>query len=292
MKQFIFSFLSISFFSLSAHSTEILTAKTPFWQTQYESQQSAKIAPVDLALASICADYERYVSSGAFGRDDIEFLRTETGSITNRQFSAKFKIVSVKPIQLGLMPTDTPKLPLYNQPLAALEPNYLPTGPVNIRTLTGKALIETSKSLGLRTLPIQIAGDTKSPVIRVTGKDAACDLLRGNAQLQFAAETTVRISFDAQTQISEFYDRLREVTKEAFERSSTLSGRAGFVGYRLATVLPTQDPELGVEWTGHIISTFYDGTMNRNTHWSESSGEKHLTVHGAVNAPIQITLEK
>jgi len=290
--------LFTTFVAISAQSDitvpELGSAKTIFWQALYEINQSAKIITTDAKLAKVCQEYKNLMLSQKLAAEEISLLRSETESISSSQFSSYFKIVTGSAPVQDHPSSDLPKLPFYNQVLAELNSSYLPLGKVNLRIVsTGTpSLVQISNSAGLKVLPVQISGDSKNPLIKVFGKDSACDLLDGHVQLTFDSQATLKISLESQRQISDFYSHVKDITKDILAKKKSNSSRATLFGFRLAAIMPSSNSEMGSFWVSNIVETFFDENLMPNNQWTLFNGEKYLTVNGAVNAPIKIILEK
>jgi hypothetical protein len=305
MKAFNLTIIPLILIHSALARAEFAWARTAFWQAPYETNQTLHIEAVDPNLAQVCQEYKDVVVSASgtasLEATDIQMLRTLSTNVTRTQFSAKFRIAKVQSQNLiktsidsanqaaSLLSLSNP-LPDFLQFTTEILPSGLPVGAVSVVTKNG-SLSNISKSVGLPTLNIKVLGNDWSTTVELEGKDLACDLLNGAANLQFESSATVRISFDAQRRIDDFYRQVERASGEALTQKSSARGRAALLGFKLAPAFASRNigKDLSKTVMKNIIEQFFDLKMNRNSSWSSS---KHLNVDGGVSAPLHLTLEK
>jgi len=295
--------------SAGSASAETAWVKTPFWQAPYERDIVVKIVSGDKKLESICREYHELIVS-APGRTrldagDVQTLRNLTDNMSGSGFSATFRVdknATQAGIKAALDAIGAPAnhepdpIPGYSEKAGAVTPIYAPASDITV-VASPVSLTQISRSLGLKTQRIQISGDDFATGIRVFGKDVACDLLSGQARLEYEASAKVQIPYEDQKRIDGFYREVETVVKGVFQKKrSTASGRAAAIGYRLKGLIENsrlaRDDEHGAEMVSNVVDLLFDKNMQRTAVWSSINNEYHVTVNGAMAAPISIKMEK
>jgi hypothetical protein len=298
-------FLAAMFITSSA-SAELAWIKTKFWQAPYPKTQILKIQSMDGDLEQTCHLYKKLVYYNGLGTklnaEEMQFMRTYTGSIHDNQFKAKFKIS--KFASQGWIGKS---VKLANEQAGKSEPNnILPYYTASTATIYPAVLQENlavkndpssftslSQSVGLSPLPIRIIGSDLSAIIEVTGKDTACDLYLGFARLSTTGRAIVKITDDSLKPLRSFYKEFEDLSAEALSKKSSSPARAALLGYAMQPVLESlgQAEEISETWLGNLVEQFFDENMNRNKTWESHETALRLNVPVSAIAPLQITLE-
>jgi hypothetical protein len=289
-------------------SAEVAWVKSPFWQAPYVSSADLKISTSEKNLLDLCKDYREAVEYAPgktlASSSEIERKRTDGGQLGSNGFVAVFKIDPSNAsgeIQKGLAEandevqamSEKDTLPSFTLPTAQLVPTYSPRGDVKVvlgrNTLTG-----ISQSVGLAPARVIIAGEKADAQIRVMGKDLACDIVEGNAVLEYDSSAEVKISLDNQLYINEIYAKVESITNDVFAKKSSVQGRAALFGFRLTEVFgPLRlDNQTSENMVGTITEFLFDAKMQRSTAWKTFNGKNVLSANGTVIAPFKLRLGK
>lgn len=295
--------------STASASAETVWVKTPFWQAPYERNVTVKLVSGERNLDSICREYRELVVSatGQTGLDagDVQNLRNLTDSMSGSGFSALFRVdkaatqtgIKAALEALGTPGTQDPDpLPGFTQKAGAVTPIYAPSSEISV-VASQTSLTQISRSLGLKTQRIVVTGDEFSPSVRVFGKDVACDLLSGQARLEYEASGKIQISFDDQKRIDGFYRDVETIVNSVFKKKrSSVSSRAAAIGYRLKNLIENsrlaRDDEQGAGMAASVVDLLFDKNLQRTSVWSSINNEYHVTVNGATTGPVHIWMEK
>ncbi len=293
----------------SSAQAELAWVQTPYWQAPFENQQTIKIYGIDPGLEKICEDYHKTVVSSpgktSLSARGIEILRSIPSSMNENEFSARFRINEVaskkaadQSIEKANSAVETKResdvLPNFTLQTAVLYPQLSPVSEIAPVANDETAMISISRSLGLRTLPVSISGEAYRAILKISGKDLACDLLAGTAHLEFDSKAIVRISSKDQEQTDSVYVKIENLVETVFNRKKSPIGRAALLGYKAAELLaPLRlSDEKNEAIVETVVDKLFDQNMERNQLWSKDSYGYHLDVSGAAQTNIKITAEK
>lgn len=279
-------------------------AQTNFWTAPYESQIQLKLKNKQAGLEAICQDYREmakvYANSQTVGPEEIETLRRVDEWMGRPVFTATFQIdleASQKLADEGLnqiqqqidWKSSELSLPFYRQSAAEIQIDHLPFSEIEV--LAGKgSLTEISAKLGLRPLKISVLGSGPQVSVKVEGKDSVCDLLSGEAQLQYQGQARLRITDRGFQDLDGFYLGVEKMTQVVFAQRKTLIGKAALLGYKLGAELEKIDPnpsrvEILIE---NLMGRLFDSKMERTKLWTLNNGDAHLNVSASSVVPVQI----
>jgi hypothetical protein len=270
--------------------------------------QTVKLITTSKTLSETCRQYREIAVSPRGGAQvDADFLdkvRRVSDGLYTGPFKAKFR-VDLKATEALLNESigrsnqllnsgvDQSPLPMHQRALAQIIPHLGRASEISVVGRAG-SLIEVSRSVGLEALPIDIYGDDLEVEIHVQGKDVACDLLTGQAALEFESGATIKIDFNSQMDLEGFYAQVEQFTEQAFLQKRSANARAALLGFKLAQPIHalSVNSSAGERWVSNIASTFFSSSFERNSHWVLFNGKSHLSVPGSAVTTIQVKLER
>lgn len=281
-------------------------AKTKFWQVPYETGLTLKIKAADAKLPQLCKEYTELVKDADksdLSSEEISYMRSQPARAFEKDFWTSFvlnseasQVLLAQSIdKVNSESTQNPQEEIafgYTQKNAELVPQL--TSYTNLAIVDrADSLLSISRSVGLKPLGISIVGSGSQLIIKVSGKDSACDLLSGKANLNLNASAIVKISLEEQTRIDSFYKKIESVSKEVFAKSNSTKLRSALFGFKMADVLTLEKVgyEAGAQYIHYLVENFFDSDMNRNEVWRTFNNEWHLSVDGNTSVGINYKLE-
>lgn len=305
MKTIFATITTIVFLSHSAQA-EWTWAKTAFWKAPYPTQVSAKPEAITKNLPEICKDYSETVVNKRggtyFDQDELDLLRRQTDSMTSNTFYADFVVdrsVFNKDLELTISrinaaankeTTDNP-LPLYRQNTAELNVTFIPSSPINVVSKLG-SLSKVSESVGLEPIPPRVIQSQQEVLVRIWGKDAACDFFSSQAQISFQTSAVVRISMERQQELIGLYSKFQDLVSTILTTKKTPLGKAAAYGLTVGTYFQTLERNESIVegWIDQTLATFFDDKMDRSSIWGKLDNKSVLTVHGAIPKALNVTI--
>lgn len=301
------AFCSLTLFMAVVARSETGVVSTAFWQAPYETNVKIKLAAQDSRLTAICGEFRDLVGGSPdqdiIDAEEMQTLRNLNDSMNESSFSTIFTIDGVstqgaldtqlKVANQKFTPNQGGKSDLYQYTQVSTHEIPQMSLHTNIAlTATPNSLLQRSRKLGLKDQEPTLSGDNMPTKLKVFGKDAACDILRGDVTVEFDSRAKVQISLQAQTSIDNFYLSIEKMTASIFADRKTPTAKAIAFGYRAQDVfhpLGITESE-GEQITEALVNVLFDSEMNRTAIWSNFNGESHLNVQGAAFGPVHVQL--
>lgn len=157
-------------------------------------------------------------------------------------------------------------------------------------------LLKTARDLNLEPLPTKLVIKSGDGVyLNVIGKDTACDIINGSAQLLTVVNARARVGLDEQVKLKDFFYTISELTIPVLKKYMKPSSRAAMLGYYFGKYLESKFPDNTVEVNDQIIAdlieTFFEQkTMSFNGLWGQSPVGPLLTFD-AFSEIFQVSLK-
>lgn len=244
--------LIIPFSTVSANSK---WAQGPFWMAPQESEFSRGLTLVEQELIKSCESYktiyETYKNDSPDARlaEKIERFRKMALPLPMQNtFKARFSINDVDFNTMSAeaftdkegVVTETDKAPLpYFYQLKSFTSINLGDASDFIIEVTPDSFVNFSRKLSLEDVGLNIKKDRIGKVVvEVEGRDLACDLLNGRAQLMVKVPSTVQLPLEASQSLEKFYNgKLAPLIDKTLSGSDSLTQKAIKLGYRLGVML-------------------------------------------------------
>ncbi|MBX2994966.1 MAG: hypothetical protein KF681_09090 [Bdellovibrionaceae bacterium] len=292
----------------SSAQAELAWVKGPFWQAPIEKNISIKLVTKHKDLAKTCKTYRELIlnASGKVDLDatEVDYARTESEGFLGGKFAVVFTVdaeasqtvnaANLTRANSSLRSLQTPDpLPYYTQPVDEIAPTFIVRGDVEVLSGQG-SLTGVSKSLGLKQTKTFFTGEGYQTSIKVYGRDLACDLLLGQAALQFESGAKVKIALENQLKIDEFYRGLETTTVSIFAKKKSATGRAALFGFRAVDALSSLrlSPEQTEVMIGNLVEHLFDANMQRNSQWKSLGSQYSIPVYGTIDAVVNVRGEK
>ncbi len=295
---------SLMFPMASMASTK--TARTQYWMTKAPESIFLRMVPESQHLTDVCLEYKSSIGwndgSTPLGKEEIEYLRMDPENLQEDKFSAKFIFDEVtrgpsvaEAVRQANLELESGHglFPNYNQKLAELQMDYLASSAIDFK-LESRSLAGASKKLGLSLHPVQVLRSGSKVYIKVTGRDAACDVLNSKAHVSYETRALAKIGLEEQLKIKSFYADFQELVKEAFAMKRTGRGRAALVGFKAYDLLKKHNvfDDQAESFTEGLVNDFFDNEMNRTALWKmDSNGNYFFEIPGAKEVNPRIILE-
>lgn len=295
----------------SSAQAELVLHKTAFWQTMYEKNQVLIMTAAEPNLSKACEDYKNKVTPNGnqsnFGKEDIEILRrvakdvwqpnyVNTKFVVDVQKSTSALRQSIEAANVGLKNAQPDQsLPEYTANLAELSLSLESQSKGSLVT-NRSSLTKISEGLGLKALPFKILGGGEGLTIQFEGLDTACDLLSGNASLEFESVGQVIISEEDQKNLTAFYEPASGLVKDVFGKRKAPSVRAAVVGLKVGSLvdqLHRQNKDITANQVANFVERFFDDKFNPNSHWSFGSDGLFSSLSvpfRSMNAAVHISV--
>ncbi len=243
--------LLLFFVSVSSFASELKTVKTPFWQAPQVSEVELKLTPKESDLVSACDHFKRLMFSQEgkpyshtverFERFRSSMLISAPMGVRNFQTHLVLSNPEILEQEVETFYRDQNKhLPYYFQEKAITSIDLRNGLEVKINILkpdSSYTLLGRNIGAGPSLMSIDFAHG--EPILRIEGKDVACDLVEGNISLEVETPAYVRITGEQQKKIQEFYEkRINQSLKKALSRKTTNANRLGArLGYHFGNDL-------------------------------------------------------
>lgn len=272
-----------------------------FWQAPYASSRQVKVQSVDSALGKECARirsiYNTLNVSDLESARRAEFLRKMPSSDSmDLEFSTYFMLPNLNATFEGIIPQHRRSaLPFYNQntSISIVDSDSIS----DLRIVFKKGTLSAqSVSMGLPILPITVVKENGKMFIKVTGKDAACDVLDGGAFISGSVAATIQISEKSQIEMSEFYTAVAKELKTVLASKEGMFAKASRISFRLSNIIaPNTSYSKQVEdSTLALFKLLFDeNNLSKSAVWDKFAGEDIISpnqfpknVHIKINFGI------
>lgn len=149
---------------------------------------------------------------------------------------------------------------------------------LKINQLQESGFLKIGKELGLLPLPVSVVVKHGDGVyLLVTGKDTACDILKGNARLSAIANVSSTITLSEQIKFKNLFANISKMTRKATKSYKNSNQRAAMLGFHFGSYLQSNFKDYPVESYDEtirlLVGSLFDKDMNLNKLWDNSSGE-------------------
>ena len=240
---------------LSTVSANSKWAQGPFWMAPQESEFTRGLTLVESELIKSCESYktiyETYKNDPADERlaEKIERFRKMALPLPmQNSFKARFAINDVDFNSMSIegftdkegIVSDTEKAPLpYFYQLKSFTTVNLGDASEFAIEVTSDSFVNFSRKLLLEDAGLNLKKDRIGKVVlEVEGRDLACDLLQGRAQVMTKLPSVVQLPTDASKFLETFYNgKLAPIIDKTLSASDSLTQKALKLGYRLGVQL-------------------------------------------------------
>ncbi len=286
--------------------------QTNFWQAPYPTDYKIVIKSSSQDLAKSCQQLDKVAwnaegTSQVWKADQMARLRTAAlPSQDEETFQTDFKITNMRGFNL-LSEAQTKELSELVAVAASVDtisnfsqlPSEIILRAFEFSKLTfafkPKSLTQVSESFGLEPIPISVLENEDGPYLRIFSKDVACDLILHRLALSTKSSAVIKISLEQQIQLSDFYAKVESISKSIIASRKNPISRAALLGFRLGGFLSSKAQTPPMKAEGELVAImdkFFDvEKMAPNSRWTESNGEKFLSVPGQTQAmAVQINI--
>lgn len=294
--------------------------KGPFWRAPHITEMSIKLKTTQASLERACAQFNEIIFAangeqnwpGQSKRvDRFRKMPLPENSMNTLNFEAIFEVTNTQgrdslieesiDVSSSVEIDDSKEtLPLYTQLKATTGASIQDIDTFKIRYLSGKqSLSKVSHELGLEESAITIGmGRSGNLLIKVEGRDVACDLLHGNIKITASAPSFVRLSKENVTELESFYHtklspQLNKILANASESIVLKSARLGFLMSKvLEEDLHQKDPEqIGRHIKNLIEVLFVPKTLQASANLVEINKKKVVDLKSMVDSePVTLNL--
>ena len=290
--------------------------QTNFWQAPYPQEYELKVKNISQELKESCQHIDKIAwdeegATSIWKADQMIRLRSAPLPSQNEdQFQVDFKIVNMRGLNL-LSPAQAKEaselvavaasadaLPDFSQ--APFEVDLASSMLSNFNfKYQSRSLSKVSESFSLPRLPITLIQDKTDFYLRVISKDVACDLISHRMSLGAKSSAQVKISLESQIRLNDFYTRVESISKSVLVSQKNPSVRAALLGFRLGGYLSSRPGMTLSTSEAQLLALmdkfFFIEKMDTNDRWTESNGQKFLSVSGqssAVEIQVNLTVEE
>ena len=240
---------------LSTVSANSKWAQGPFWMAPQESEFTRGLTLVESELIKSCESYktiyETYKNDTADERlaEKIERFRMMALPVPmQNSFKARFAINDVDFNSMSIegftdkegAVSETEKAPLpYFYQLKSFTSINLGDATEFTIEVTPDSFVNFSRKLSLEDASIKLKKDRIGKVVlEVEGRDLACDLLQGRAQVTAKVPSVVQLPLETSKSLENFYNgKLAPIIDKTLSGSDSLTQKALKLGYRLGLEL-------------------------------------------------------
>jgi hypothetical protein len=156
------------------------------------------------------------------------------------------------------------------------------------------SLTEISSSLGLSHKPIQLLRKSNGIFLKVLGLDTACDLALKRSTLSIQLEAAVKILFDEQIKLTNFYSFVEKAYAESERKAKSYRSRAAILGVKLGNHL-AQDRTKSQDFIEDQIESlmeflFVDNNFKLSSAWKIQGQDRFLSLDG-TSQPVKMKIE-
>jgi hypothetical protein len=231
--------------SLPAYSSSLKTVVTPFWQAPQITEVNLKIEAQHKDLVEECNRFRKLMIDGdgnPFTHTADRFSRFRSNPRINGPWDAKFFETSFVVTNANALFSENEifyreqdkKLPYFYQEKAFTDIHLESVEKVDFIVKPGRtSYSQMAREAGVADSEVTIiTGLHHDPVLKIAGKDMACDLLEGNIALKVSAPATVLIPEENKKKLGDFYFRritssVNKVMAKKFKSAVKFGARMG-----------------------------------------------------------------
>jgi hypothetical protein len=159
------------------------------------------------------------------------------------------------------------------------------------------SLVQTATELGLEPSAVSFVEKQGGVQVVVSGKDLACDLIQGRAQLVVSARSYAQLSLERQVKMKSFFAAISDAANAALVTGTKARHRAGLLGYRLGRYfegVANLTPERSDAAIVATMDAFFDPqSLDRNGLWTSVGSEKTLVPSAVSDAfEVKVTIAR
>lgn len=276
---------------------------TPFWSSMVPNEFAMKIEmPNSKELEEICQEYRELVSTktdiNTFNARDVEILRSLSTDFRTSKFVSYFivpkKYWTIDLTDLKIEDQSVQELPFYNQ--KATQVRVFENLPIVSKIESNEeSLVSVSRKLGLKDSDVKFSQQGSDLIVKIYGKDLACDLFVGTSRIRVSSIASAYISVEQQLQLEAFYTDIEKTYHQKIERLPSLSRRYVSSGYYFGKIIDRlnmdiQNPNQSELILSLILERFFDDQMKPNSVWSNSDNILRLLVTGNTSFKANILI--
>ena len=304
--------ISVILFSALSCFARMGLVQTNFWQSPYPTDYKMVVESLSKELAESCKQLDK-VAWDAEGISQVwkadQMARLRKAALPNQNeetFQTDFKITNTHGFNL-LSPAQAKELSDLVAVAASVDAisnfSQVPSevflkdsvfSNLNF-SFKPKSLTQVSESFGLEPIPISLFQNEEGLYLRIFSKDVACDLIFYRLVVSTKSSAVVKISLKQQIQLSDFYAKVESISKLVIAARRNPISRAALLGFRLGGLLSTKAQNQPLKAEAEMVAImdkYFDvEKMELNSRWTESNGEKFLSVTGQSSAiAVQINI--
>lgn len=298
MKSLIIIFI-LNFVSLALRAEGVSFATTSFWQAPYTSTLSVKATNIDQGLVSSCDDFRKiatFKDGSLLPKGSYDLKRRVPDNTMENDFFAYFELQTIKGLETTVEIPDTSKIPFFKQNTSLMNLETVSVDGIKVK-FNQNSLSAITEKLGLAPLEITVVNFNGKQLIKVYGRDTACDILSGEAKLQTRAQGLVYLPVEVQRVMGAFYDQVDTQVSKILSSGENQIIKTARLTFRLSEMLSPSTQSYSKDQEERVLALFkflfQENSLNLSKSWVQGMGRPVLNAYGvSARVPLQLEITK